>query len=59
MRALNDALNAAKIDRAQAEAHYQQAARSQGLNAPESLQDGTVAALQDIAPYAWTAAAIA
>jgi len=46
LRALNDALNAAKIDRAQAEAHYQQAARSQGLNAPESLQDGTVASLR-------------
>jgi capsular exopolysaccharide synthesis family protein len=46
LRALNDALNAAKIDRAQAEAHYQQAARSAGLNAPESLQDSTVVTLR-------------
>jgi capsular exopolysaccharide synthesis family protein len=46
LRALNDALNAAKIDRAQAEARYQQAARSQGLNAPESLQDSTVVTLR-------------
>ncbi|HEX4695921.1 GumC family protein [Sphingomonas sp.] len=42
LRALNDALNAAKIDRAQAEARYQQAARSAGLNAPESLADNTI-----------------
>jgi succinoglycan biosynthesis transport protein ExoP len=46
LRALNDALNAAKIDRAQAEAHYQQAVRSAGLNAPESLQDSTVVTLR-------------
>lgn len=46
LRALNDALNAAKIDRAQAEAHYQQALRSAGLNAPESLQDSTVVTLR-------------
>lgn len=46
LRALNDALNAAKIDRAQAEARYQQAVRSQGLNAPESLQDSTVVTLR-------------
>jgi capsular exopolysaccharide synthesis family protein len=46
LRALNDALNAAKIDRAQAESHYQQAAQSRGLNAPESLQDGTVVGLR-------------
>ena len=42
LRALNDALNAAKIDRAQAEARYQQAARSAGLNATESLGDPTI-----------------
>jgi len=46
LRALNDALNAAKIDRAQAESKYQQAVRSGGLNAPDSLSDGTVMALR-------------
>jgi len=46
LRALNDALNAAKIDRAQAETRYQQASRSGGLNAPESLQDSTINALR-------------
>jgi capsular exopolysaccharide synthesis family protein len=42
LRALNDALNAAKIERAQAEAKYQQASRSAGLNVPESLSDVTI-----------------
>ena len=42
LRALNDALNAAKIDRAQAEARYQQAQRSGGLTAAESLSDTTI-----------------
>lgn len=42
LRALNDALNVAKIDRAQAEARYQQAARTAGLNATESLSDPTI-----------------
>lgn len=46
LRALNDALNAAKIDRAQAESKYQQATRSGGLNAPESLNDSTIVALR-------------
>ena len=42
LRALNDALNQAKIDRALAEARYQQAARTAGLNATESLADPTI-----------------
>ncbi|WP_084250882.1 GumC family protein [Sphingomonas pruni] len=46
LRTLNDALNTARIDRAQAQARYQQAARSGGLNAPESLQDSTIVTLR-------------
>lgn len=42
LRALNDALNAAKVERAQAEARYRQAAGSKGMSAPESLSDPTI-----------------
>jgi succinoglycan biosynthesis transport protein ExoP len=42
LRSLNDALNVAKIDRAQAEARYQQASRSAGLTSTESLGDPTI-----------------
>jgi succinoglycan biosynthesis transport protein ExoP len=46
LKSLNDALNVAKIDRAAAEARFQQANRTGGLSSTEGLNDGTISRLR-------------